>query len=54
MICQGSCIGSGLGKCEAGNEFIEAFTQENFEAGMQFWEASMNHYLETGKKLIKS
>ncbi len=39
--------------CEAGNEFLEAFTQENFEAGMQFWEASMNYYLETGKKLIK-
>jgi hypothetical protein len=40
--------------CEAGNEFLEAFTTENFEAGMRFWEASMNHYLETGKKLIKS
>ena len=40
--------------CEAGNEFLEAFTQENFEAAMQFWEASMNHYLETGEKLTKS
>lgn len=40
--------------CEAGNAFLEAFTQENFEAAMKFWEASMNYYLETGKKLTKS
>ena len=40
--------------CEAGNEFLKAFTQENFEAAMQFWEASMNYYLETGEKLTKS
>ena len=37
--------------CEEGNTFLEAFTQENFEAAMKFWEASMNYYLETGKKL---
>jgi len=39
------------GLCEEGNKFLEAFTRENFEAGMKFWEASMNYYLETGKKL---
>jgi len=40
--------------CEQGNKFLEAFTQKNFEAGMKFWEASMNYYLKTGKKLAKS
>ena len=40
--------------CEEGNQFIEAFTRENFEAGMKFWEASMNYYLETGKKLART
>ena len=40
--------------CDAGNEFLEAFTQENFEAAMKFWETSMNYYLETGKKLAKT
>ena len=36
---------------EAGNKFIENFTEENFVKDMQFWEATMNHYLETGKAL---
>ena len=36
---------------EAGNTFIENFTRENFENDMKFWEATMNHYLETGKAL---
>ena len=40
--------------CEEGNKFLEAFTRENFEAGMKFWEKSMNHYLETGKKLKRT
>jgi hypothetical protein len=40
--------------CQAGNSFLEAFTVENFEGAMKFWEASMNYYLETGKKLVKS
>ncbi len=39
--------------CEEGNSFLEAFTQEKFKAAMTFWEASMNYYLETGKKLTK-
>ena len=37
--------------CEEGNTFLEAFTQDNFEVAMKFWEASMNYYLETGEKL---
>jgi hypothetical protein len=36
---------------EEGNQFLDAFTQENFEADMKFWEQSMNYYLETGEKL---
>lgn len=39
---------------EDGNKFLELFTQENFEAGMKFWEKSMNYYLETGKKLKRT
>ena len=37
--------------CEEGNKFLEAFTRDNFEAGMKFWEKSMNYYLKTGKRL---
>ena len=40
--------------CEEGNKFLEAFSQENFEAAMKFWEKSMNYYLETGKKLKRT
>ena len=40
--------------CQEGNTFLEAFTQENFETAMKFWEASMNYYLETGEKLTRS
>ena len=36
---------------EDGNKFLEKLTRDNFEAGMKFWEASMNYFLETGKKL---
>jgi hypothetical protein len=39
---------------EAGNQFIEKFTEDNFVKDMQFWQASMNHYLETGKALSQS
>lgn len=35
-----------------GERFLEAFTQENFEASMRFWEDAMNHYLETGERLV--
>jgi len=40
--------------CEKGNQFIAAFTEEKFTGAMQFWEKSMNYYLETGKKLAQS
>ncbi len=36
---------------EEGNKFMESFTEDNFIKDMEFWEASMNHYLETGKPL---
>jgi hypothetical protein len=36
---------------EAGNQFIDNFTEENFVKDMQFWEATLNHYLETGRPL---
>jgi phenylpyruvate tautomerase PptA (4-oxalocrotonate tautomerase family) len=39
---------------EAGNQFIDNFTEENFVKDMQFWEATMNHYLKTGKALPQS
>ena len=39
---------------EAGNRFIENFTADNFAKDMKFWEATMNHYLETGKALSQS
>lgn len=37
----------------AGNAFIDNFTEENFVKDMQFWEATMNHYLKTGKALAQ-
>ena len=36
---------------EEGNQFIDNFTEENFVKDMQLWEASLNHYLETGRAL---
>ena len=39
---------------EAGNAFVDNFSQENFVEDMQFWEATMNHYLQTGKALPQS
>jgi len=40
--------------CEEGNQFLTAFTEEKFTEAMQFWEKSMNYYLETGDKLAQS
>ncbi len=37
----------------AGNAFLEAFTEERFLRDVQHWERSMNHFLETGTKLIE-
>ena len=39
---------------EKGNRFIENFTEENFAKDMKFWEATLNHYLETGRPLPRS
>jgi hypothetical protein len=39
---------------EEGNQFIDNFTEENFVKDMQFWEATLNHYLETGRPLPRS
>lgn len=38
---------------DAGNRFIESFTQEHFKDTMRWWERSMNHYLQTGERLSK-
>lgn len=37
-----------------GNRFIENFTEQNFVQDMKFWEATLNHYLETGRPLPRS
>jgi hypothetical protein len=39
---------------EAGNHFLEQYTEQAFIETMQFWEKSMNYYLETGKILKRS
>ena len=38
----------------AGNTFIDNFSEENFVKDMQFWEATLNHYLKTGTALPQS
>jgi hypothetical protein len=38
----------------AGNDFIEELTEETFLKAVVFWEKSLNHFLETGEKLIKT
>ena len=37
--------------CEEGNQFLKTFTEDKFSEAMEFWEKSMNYYLETGKRL---
>lgn len=39
---------------EAGNIFIENFTENNFVNDMKFWESTMNHYLKTGRALPRT
>ena len=36
---------------EAGNTFIDNFTENHFITDMKFWQDTMNYYLETGKPL---
>jgi hypothetical protein len=35
---------------QAGEQFIERFTQEYYTTFMQAWEAELNHFLTTGQK----
>ena len=37
-----------------GNRFLDRLTEEAFLQAATFWEASMNHFLETGKRLQKT
>jgi len=41
------------GIAHAGNRFLERFTEGAFLEAVTFWEASMNHFLETGERLQK-
>ncbi len=36
---------------DAGDGFIDRFTEESFLKAVRFWEQSMNHWLETGERL---
>jgi len=36
---------------EAGNGFIDGYSEEKFLIAMRFWERSMNHYMATGETL---
>ncbi len=38
----------------AGNAFIQDFTEDAFLGAVEFWEKSVNYYLETGKKLTRA
>jgi hypothetical protein len=38
---------------EQQNEFIENNMQDSFNQSMHYWEKAINHYLKTGKKLMK-
>jgi hypothetical protein len=38
----------------AGNQFIDEYTDEVFHTDMKHWEDSVNHFLQTGKKLKKA
>jgi len=41
------------GITEAGNTWIENFTESAFLNAVKFWERSMNHFLETGERLSR-
>lgn len=36
---------------EAGNAFLDGWSEEAFMGAVVFWEKSMNHFLKTGQKL---
>lgn len=39
------------GITQAGNEFIDKFSEDTFLEAVIFWEKSMNYFLETGQRL---
>ncbi|WP_370477790.1 hypothetical protein [Tamlana flava] len=39
---------------ESQNKKIESSLEEEFIASMNYWENALNHYLKTGKKLLKN
>ena len=41
------------GTTSEGNDFIDGFTEEAFVEAMNFWEKSMNYFIETGQRLKK-
>jgi hypothetical protein len=36
---------------EAGNAFVDAFTEDEYRAFMRAWEDELNHFLRTGERL---
>jgi len=42
------------GITQAGNEFIDKFSEDAFLEAVTFWEKSMNYFLETGQRLKKA
>lgn len=42
------------GITQAGNDFIDNFTEEAFLEAVTFWEESMDYFLETGQRLKKA
>jgi hypothetical protein len=38
---------------EAGNAFLDGFTEQAFLEAVTFWERAMNHWLESGKRLTR-
>jgi hypothetical protein len=42
------------GITQAGNDFVDIFSEEVFLEAMIFWEKSMNYFLEKGQRLQKS
>ena len=42
------------GITQAGNDFIDKFSEDAFLEAVTFWEKSMNYFLETGRRLKKA
>ena len=39
---------------QAGRQFLDGWTEKEFHGAMQFWERSMNHFLQTGERLARA